>query len=277
MVKCRLRDLLRDKIPEGYINQIPSSYDIIGDTIVIELPHTLRDHWNIICETLHKLHKHVRTIYVKTSRVKGEFRVREIKPIWGTKKCYTIHKEYGIKMVVDVPHVYFNPSLSYEHYRVAGLVNEGEVVYDMFSGVGGFSLHIAYNKSATVFASDINPNAIICLALSMIINKLKGKIIPILGDSRIIASNIVKNVDRVIMNLPERSHEFISSALKCLKEEGGIIHYYHFDYSLDNFLTSFVRGIIMNGGKVIKILHARSVLEAAPYKYLYVVDAYVSR
>ena len=270
-----MRDLLRGIIPEHLLREIPSSYDIIGDIIVIELPQTLKNYWKDIANALHKLHKHVNTIYVKTSSVKGDFRVREIIPIWGIGRKYTIHKEYGVKLVVNVVSAYFNPSLGYEHYRVSSLVADNEVVYDMFSGVGGFSLHIACRRKTIIYASDINPHAILCLVLSLSINKLKGKIIPILGDARIVASGVVGKVDRVIMNLPEKSHEFIVHALKCLKDEGGIIHYYHFDYSTCSFLNSFIREIGEAGGKVIRILHVRRVLEVAPYKYLYVADAYV--
>ena len=271
----KLRDLLRDVIPEHLLKEVPSSYDIIGDIIVVELPQTLKDYWRDIAHALHKLHKHVNTIYVKTSGVKGDYRVREITPIWGAGRKYTIHKEYGVKLVVNVAETYFNPSLGYEHYRVSRLVTDNEVVYDMFSGAGGFSLHIACRRNSIIYASDINPHAILCLVLSIVVNKLKGKIIPILGDAKVVASKVIGKVDRVIMNLPERSHEFIGYALKCLKDEGGIMHYYHFDYSTSIFLSSFIREVGEAGGKVVKILHVRKVLEAAPYKYLYVADAYV--
>ncbi|HIQ03607.1 MAG TPA: class I SAM-dependent methyltransferase family protein [Desulfurococcales archaeon] len=271
----KLRSLLKGIIPENILSKIPSSYDIIGDTIVIELPTSIRDYWRSIGEILCKLHKHVKTVYVKVSGVKGDYRIREVTPVYGVVKHYTIHKEYGVKMVVNVPNVYFNPSLGYEHHRVANLVDEGETVYDMFSGVGGFSLHIACRRNVTVYASDINPHAILCLTLSTLINKLKGCIIPILGDAKIIASYLVRSVDRVIMNLPEKSHEYLGYALKCLREDGGIIHYYHFDYSISSFLKHFIASISTYGGRLVKIVHTRKVLEVAPYKYLYVVDAYV--
>ena len=78
--------------------------------------------------------------------------------------------------------VYFSPRLATEREKITNQVNNGETIIDMFTGVGPFSIAIAHNKKVEIYAIDINPDAIHYLGKNIILNKIQGKIIPILGD-----------------------------------------------------------------------------------------------
>jgi tRNA G37 N-methylase Trm5 len=124
----------------------------------------------------------------------------------------------------------FSPRFSFEHYRVASLVRTGETVLDMFAGVGPFAVQIAKRlKNVKVYAVDANPYAVEFLKKDIRLNRVEGKVIPILGNSEeVVDQKLSGMADRVIMNLPKQAAKFICAACRAMKPSGGIIHFYGF-------------------------------------------------
>ncbi len=110
-----------------------------------------------------------------------------------------------------------------ERMRVIKQVKKNEKVLDMFAGVGPFAIPIA--KKAHVCAIDINPYAIRYLKENARINKVELRIFE--GDCKKIIKNLGE-FDRIIMNFPKGSKNFLDIALKHLKKKG-IIHFYTFE------------------------------------------------
>jgi len=110
-----------------------------------------------------------------------------------------------------------------------GLISPGEAVVNMFAGVGTYSIVAARHSQADkIYSIDINPDAYRYMEENVRINKVTGRVIPILGDASEIIANRTKEVaDRVLMPLPEKGKEFIGSALLALKREGWIHYYDH--------------------------------------------------
>jgi tRNA (guanine37-N1)-methyltransferase len=217
-------------LPEEIIPFLYRSYDIIGDIAVLRVPRNLERYSKIIAETIMAVHKNVNSVWQQHGPVSGDFRLRELKWISGRKTSETIHKEYGCFFKVDISKCYFSPRLSYERMRIAKLVNRKEIIINMFSGVGCFSIIIAkHSPVEKVYSIDINPVVISYMQENIQLNKVEGKVIPLMGDSKEIVENKLHNIaDRVIMPLPEKAYEYFESALKALKNEGGFIHYYDF-------------------------------------------------
>lgn len=213
-------------IPENLHGFIPKAYDVIGDIAVVDIADEVMKYRKEIGEALYSLFTSLKTVYRKASAVSGQLRTRGLELLAGEKKCETIHLEHGITIFVDACETYFSPRLSHEHKRIADLVKEGEVIIDLFTGVGPFPLHIANNHKTTVFAIDINQKAIECLKKSLLLNKLKGSIKTFHGDCRELVGSLPK-ADRVIMNLPGYAQNYIDVVCKILKP-GGMIHFYQF-------------------------------------------------
>ena len=129
-------------VPKDIYHLLPTSFDIVGQVALIKLPDELLQYKNKIGEALLKTHSNLQTV-LRDKGVQGEFRVRDIEIIAGIPCTLTLHTEYGIKLLVDLWEVYFSPRLAKERYRIAKLVDHGEVVVDMFAGVGPFSIKIA--------------------------------------------------------------------------------------------------------------------------------------
>ncbi|MEM1673922.1 MAG: class I SAM-dependent methyltransferase family protein [Candidatus Bathyarchaeia archaeon] len=273
-------DYLEDKLPPYLLASLPRSIDFIGDIAVVEIPEELEPHKYLIGEAVLKVYKRVRSVLAKSGAVRGTYRVRDYEVIAGSDNTETLHKEHGCKYYLDLRKVYFSPRLSYEHYRVASQVHDGEVVVDMFAGVGPFSILIAKMRSnVLVYSIDINPDAIGYLKRNIYTNGVEGKVIPILGDAReVIGTRLTHIADRVIMNLPEKAAEFIDAACMALKPSGGIIHYYQFSeapYPIEKARESLINGVASAGKFIEAILTERVVREVAPYKWQIAIDARV--
>jgi len=273
-----LTELLEDKLPPHLLASLPRAIDFVGDIAIIELPPELEPHKALIGEAILKLHKNVQTVLAKAGAVSGVYRLREFNVIAGKPKTDTIHKEYGCRYHVDLARAYFSPRLSNEHNRVASLVKEGETVVDLFAGVGPFSIPIAEtHKNVKVYAVDMNLHAVDLLKKNIRLNRVYGKVYPLLGDAKQIVSQSLSGVaDRVIMNLPERAMEFVDAACKAIKPTGGTIHFYSFasaSNTLEDIKLRFVEAVEKSGRKVEKLLSSRFVLATAPHEWQIVLDA----
>jgi len=259
------KDLLEERLPKGVLASLPRSYDVVGDIAIIRLDREHLRYAEKIAKAIMTIAKNVRAVYASLG-VEGEWRVPKLVHLGGEDRTETVHREYGVKIFVDVAKAYFNPGLSGEHRRVAELVRDGETVADLFAGVGPFALHIAKVRKALVFAVDINPWAISCLLRSLTINRLVGRVVAVSGDARDFLAVVGSGVlDRVIMNLPHHAVEFIPDVLPKLKC-GGWAHVYVVAASSEEA----VRAVAAKGLEPVRV---RDVIDYAPRKWVFVVDS----
>jgi tRNA (guanine37-N1)-methyltransferase len=274
------KQFLENKLPPDLLESLPQALDLIGDIAIIEIPSELKTYQNVIGEAILQTHRNIRTVLAKAGAIGGTYRVREYTFIAGEQKTQTVHKEFGCQYYVDVSKVYFSPRLSHEHERVASLIKPGETVVDLFAGVGPFSVLIAKrNPSVKVYAVDINPEAVELLRVNVRANRVENRVFPILGDGRQISATKLRGIaDRVIMNLPETSIEFVDAACQAIKPKGGIIHFYAFvrsPDSIENQKLIFFQDVKSRGRKVESFLYAKSIRETAPFESQIVLDVKV--
>jgi tRNA (guanine37-N1)-methyltransferase len=270
----RLEDMLDGVVPPDLLAALPKSYDLIGDIIVIEdLSESMKPHGAAVGGALLKLYKGARTCLLKSGKVQGERRVPTFQLLAGKDKTDTIYTEHGLKMKIDLAKVYFSPRLAYERQRIAGLVDEGDTVVDMFAGVGPFSLTIAKRVRATVHSIDINPDAIALLEKNICLNRLRGDIRPICGDAAVVAKTLGGIADHVIMNLPGSALDFLYEAVALLKPRGGFLHVYFFLADPDiSHAASLISVSLKEVCSEMTLKGLRAVKEVAPKKWQYVAD-----
>jgi tRNA (guanine37-N1)-methyltransferase len=273
-----LTQALQTKLPPELLAVVPQAFDIVGDIVIIEIPPQLKPHQPLIGEAILQTHKNIKTVLGKAGDISGVYRIREYTFIAGTQKTSTVHREFGCAYHVDVAKAYFSPRLSYEHERVASLVQAGEVVADLFAGVGPFSVLIGKRcPEAKVYAVDLNPDAVELLKLNMRVNRVDNRVFPVCADAREIAKDKLKGAaDRVIMNLPETAIDFVDAACNAIKPHGGIVHFYGFvrsPDSVENLKQRFTVEVEKCDRKVEAFLHARSIRETAPFESQIVLDA----
>jgi len=275
MLKRALEGILTNDESE----ELFSAFDQIGDIIVIRIPEPLLSKKKIIGETLLEKVSTAKSVFYQSSDVEGDFRTRTLELVAGDNRTETEYKEFGCRFVVDVEKAFFSPRLSTERERIASLVQDGEIVINMFGGVGMFSILIAKNKKCTVYNIDINPIASKLCEKNITLNKLGGEVISINGDTAQIITNQLENKgDRTLMLLPERSDEFLESAIATTKNKG-IIHYYshiHADRKQDAPKLSEQHYLKLTKVKS-EIINSKIVRAVGPRYYQTVVDVKISK
>lgn len=274
-----LKKALESILSEQESQELISSFDQIGDIIIVRIPDSLLSKKKIIGETLLKQVKIAKSVFYQASAVEGDFRTRNLEILAGDNKTETEYKEFGCKFIVDVENAFFSPRLSTERERISNLVQNGETVVNMFAGVGMFSVMIAKKKKCTVYSIDINPIAAKLCEKNIKSNKLVGNIVSINGDAlQIIQEQLQNKSDRTLMLLPERSDEFLESAINATKN-GGIIHYYshiHADKKSDAGKLSEEHYLQISPVKS-EILGSKIVRAVGPRYYQTVVDIKISK
>jgi len=218
---------------EKNLRLIYKSYDIVGDIAIIRVSESLKQKSRKIAEDIMETHKKVKSVWGQYSPVSGDFRLRTLKWVKGEKRTETIHKEYGCAFKVDIAHCYFSPRLSYERQRIAQQVQFGEIVVNMFAGVGCYSIIIAkHSKADKIYSIDLNPIAIKYMQDNIKLNKVEGKVIAIQGDAKeVIKEKMQESADRILMPLPQLAYSYLDYAIFTLKPNGGWVHYYDFEHA----------------------------------------------
>lgn len=257
-------------VPEELRPLLPSSYDTLGSIALVKMADEVTPYAPQIGKAIIATQKSIKTVCMDSGIV-DEFRTRNVKVVAGDKSTETIHREYGMTFKMDVAKVFFSPRLATEREIVARQVGVGEVVIDMFAGIGPFSILIAKTRSPkAVYAIDLNPEAVKFMKENIALNKVMA-VTPILGDAREEIAKLEK-ADRIIMNLPHDASGFVPDALRALKP-GGTIHYYEImeDPALPPRLDE-IADTARREGRVVKEQARRKVKSYSPTMTFYGLD-----
>ena len=262
-------EILEDELTHDEIENLKTSFDTIGDIVILEIPDELHDKKQLIGDAAYKFTKR-KAIYMKKSAIKGTIRVRDLEFLSGVDDSVTIHKEHGVRLKLDVREVYFSPRLATERKRVMESVKDGEKILDMFCGIGPFPIVIARNRNVDITAVDINEAAIKYLNENIKLNKLKGNIESYCGDVREVSKGFKTEFDRIIMNLPGLAYTFLDVAVDLIKDDG-IINYYEFSDSYDQGIER-LNDAAGSAGKKVEILNTRKVKSISPDEWHVAID-----
>jgi len=270
-----LREALQDKLPAKELAILPSSYDSLGDAVILELPDGLAGRAKVIADALLEISKPTKSVFIKTGAHSGLFRAEPVEFVAGEKKKFATYKEHGCAFRISLGKVFFSPRLSTERKRIASQIKEGEVVAALFAGVGPFPIVFAKNsKMAKAIAIELNPVAVEDMAFNIRENKAEGKVIPVLGDVNELSSRYEGLCDRAVMPLPKGGEDFLESAIRYINPKGGIVHYYQFVARENPFEIPLrqIAAACMKMGRDFKVLLERKVREYSPDIIQVVVD-----
>ena len=251
-------------------------YHLIGDLAVFSrAPGVGLEEYRRLARELLEANPRVRGVWLKES-TGGGFRVARLVHLAGEERTRTVAREYGLVFHVDIARAYYNPRLAYEHRRVASQVGDGELVLDMFTGVGGFAIHTASLARAEVVAVDLNPHAAMLAAENAEANsrRLRGIVHVFRADARLLPGILRPGYDRIIMNNPTMSRLFQAEACRLAAGEAWI-HYYTLTTGPQEALAE-AGGLEAHGCRIVEA-RARRVLEYSPREAVYAVDARVEK
>lgn len=136
-----------------------TSFSQIGHIIHVNLRPPILPYKKIIGEVLLEKIVNCRTVVNKISNIENVYRNLELELICGDDDYNVRTKEGGFLYEFDFSKVYWNPRLSTEHERIIKLMNNSDILYDVFAGVGPFVIPAAIRKNCQVLANDLNPDS----------------------------------------------------------------------------------------------------------------------
>ncbi len=209
-------------VDESIIDAAPSSWAVIGSVVLadfgdVSAPKSLdRAERKLVGEALLELHGNADTVLARGG-IDGTRRDPSTTVVAGVGDTETVHTEHGTRYAIDLSRVMFSPGNKAERARMGRIAEPGERVFDMFAGIGYFSLPMA-RAGASVTAAEIDPDSYRLLVENVRINGVADRVRAVLGDCR----KVETTADRVVAGYYD-AHEYLESALGALVS-GGTIH-----------------------------------------------------
>lgn len=240
----------------------------IGNVLILDSKFHYESYEDL--QVLSKKHN-VKTI-MKIDHIQGTKREPVYNILYGNE-TETIHKENGCLFKLDLSKVMWSKGNNNERLRIAKLVEDNEVVLDMFAGIGYFSIPIGVHSNAKhIYSIEINPNSYFYLCENIKLNKLDN-ITPILGDCMVHAPKY--KADRIIMGYVKTTHHYLNVAINSLNE-GGILHYHETVPEKLMNTRPLERIISQAGNRDVELLKLNKIKKYAPGVEHVVLDVKVN-
>ncbi len=275
--KSKLSEILKEKFSEKEIALLPSSCRFVGRVVILKLPRQLLKRKKIIGSAVLKLFPYMQTVCAEKN-ISGLKREPKIEVIAGARKTETILTEHGCRFLLDPAKVMFSVGNKFEKERMMKICRAGEIIVDMFAGIGYWTIPIAKHcKPKKIFAIDKNKTALEYLRKNCALNKVAGKVEVLHGDCRELPHILESKADRIIMGWIFETEKFLPAALQMAGKKC-IIHFHRVFHP--NELEKIKRKIVLIAKKQncrIKFLGEREVKTYSPRQRHYVIDFAVSK
>ena len=239
---------MAERLPGAPLHLLPRRARLLGGVAFLRIPSELDGFEEEIGRLALEFY-HVRSVY-RVYGVKGVERRPMLKHLAGERVREVVHREYGCAFKLDVTRLMLCLGNSFERLRVAALTGEGEVVIDMFAGVGQFAIPIAVlSNPSRIYAIELNPEAYRYLVENVELNRVGEVVEPILGDCREVVEERLRGVaDRVVMGYFGGTLEALPQALQALKPCGGVVHLH--DLASRGGEEGFVRDVLEKASRL---------------------------
>ena len=260
---------------ESDLETVPGSWAVIGDVIVVRIPEGCPDE-SEVGEALLEVHGEAESVLadegIENDGAAGTHREPRRRVIAEERDTETVHVEHGTRYGLDPATVMFSPGNQAERARMGEIVEDGECVFDMFAGIGYFTLPMA-RAGASVTATEINPTSFRYLLENAMDNGVAERIDAYRADCRDLAGDL--EVDRVVMGYygsadgvdedghgtrAEEAVAFLPDALEAVSP-GGVIHYHEAtpDSRLWERPLSRLESAVGEAGRDLEVLEKRRV------------------
>jgi len=270
-----LGDLMREHLDDDKLALLPGGWQIIGDIVVISMHSDLYQVKELVGEAMLKLYPYCKSVYLDEG-ISGKLR-RPRRELVVTRDgvddpAITVHNENGCRFRLDVTKVMFSKGNLREKMRMSRLGN-GEVVVDMFAGIGYFTIPMAvHSHPGRIIAIELNPESYQYLLENIRLNGVEEIVEPIFGDCAKMSP--VSLADRVIMGYVGNTCHYLEYGIKALRS-GGILHYHDTVpvHMVPSRPTGQIRNEACKQGRRAEILDWHRIKKYSPGVWHVVVDA----
>jgi tRNA wybutosine-synthesizing protein 2 len=217
----RLGEVLAEEMTPLEQSLLPRGWYILGEVIVVKIHPALERFKHRIGDALLAIYPRCRAV-VRDFGIEGPLR-EPVREIIAGEISETVHRENGVLFKLDALKIMFSQGNLQERMRMS-LLGQGEMVVDMFAGIGYFSIPMAvHSRPLRVMAIELNPRAHNYLVENVRLNKVEGIVQPVLGDCSEMAPS--GEADRVLMGLVQVTDRYLQKGIEALRP-GGILHYH---------------------------------------------------
>ncbi|EKX48000.1 hypothetical protein GUITHDRAFT_136964 [Guillardia theta CCMP2712] len=192
-------EALKKLLPQDV--EVPSSFETIGHVAHLNLRENQEAYRLIIAQVMVDKYSAIKTVVNKLGNITNEFRVFQMEvladkitnqsvprlvkegdaALVGDVSCgqtcdrdpkETCVKQSGCIFKMNFGEVYWNSRLDGEHKRLVASFSSDDEVWDMFAGIGPFSVPAAKHHSCQVYANDLNPRSKFYLEENCRLNKV---------------------------------------------------------------------------------------------------------
>ncbi|MDW7776071.1 MAG: class I SAM-dependent methyltransferase family protein [Methanosarcinales archaeon] len=272
---CALQDLMKMYLGEDELKLLPGGWQILGDVVIVALHPDLYPVRSTLGDVLLTMYPYCRSVYLNKG-IEGELRLpnRELISMRDgvDAPALAIHTENGCRFKLDVTKVMFCKGNFNERTRMGNL-GRGEVVVDMFAGIGYFTIQMAvHSRPARIIAIELNPESYQFLVENTRLNHVEDIVEPILGDCA--KKTPVSVADRVVMGYAGNTHHYLPQAIRALKN-GGVLHYHEIvpEKLMPDRSYERIHNKAREQGRKAEILNWHRVKKYSPGVWHVVVDA----
>ena len=282
------KDLLRaflsehSSIPSESLQYLPSGFQQLESIAIIKLNEKLTEYTKEIAEALPNILPAIKAVWLRSGEIEGKYRQPTgLIHLWGDPATELILTENGIRYKFDFTRIMFAKGNISERALLPKKVQAGELIIDMFAGIGYFTLGMAKSKKPQkIYAVEWNPESYKYLCENIKLNHIETIVEPLHGDCKEIVPNLAKQgirADRIIMGLLPAPTDCIPHALTVVKDTGTIVLYEGVEPKESTLLFDEFNAVAKKEGFVVTLLERRIVKNYKPHQYHTVVELLVRK
>jgi tRNA wybutosine-synthesizing protein 3 len=176
----------------------------------------------------------------RMGEVSGEFRESGVEMLLG-EDDWVVRRESGVDYGYAMTRCMFSSGNVNERRRMGEVVEEGEVVVDLYAGIGYYTLPALVHGGAVVHACEWNPEAVRALRWGLGANGVEERCTIHEGDNRSAAESLAGTADRAFLGLLPSSEDGLEIAMRVLSPDGGTLHMHGLAPSKDH--SSWAEGV----------------------------------
>ena len=176
----------------------------------------------------------------RMGEVSGEFRESGVEMLLG-EDDWVVRRESGVDYGYAMTRCMFSSGNVNERRRMGEVVEEDEVVVDLYAGIGYYTLPALVHGGAVVHACEWNPEAVRALRWGLDANGVEGRCTIHEGDNRSTAESLAGTADRAFLGLLPSSEDGLEVAMRVLSPDGGTLHIHGLAPSKDH--SSWAEGV----------------------------------
>tara|TARA_A100001037_G_C15151803_1_gene639763 strand:- start:3905 stop:4768 length:864 start_codon:yes stop_codon:yes gene_type:complete len=221
----RLEEALSARFGGSAPGKIPSKWERFADVAILPRGSFSEDFWGADESLWEAIAEALGAKRLgRMGEVSGEYRESGIELLLG-EDDWVERTENGTKFGYHFTSTMWSRGNVNIRRSIAESVGPGEVVCDLYAGIGYYCLPIlVHSEALIVHACEINPESVRSLEWGLRANGVQDRCRVHEGDNKVSTSDLNGVADRVLLGLLPSSEDGFETAMRVLKDSGGVLH-----------------------------------------------------